>query len=267
MNCMEHLSRIDKNIKLLLYKLSRVVTTFSEYHITLIPNATVNIDLIESTPIYCKIDTNFKVPPLKILIEHQDASQATGGQSLMKRRRQQLQPTVLRPDWKIFVSDKSLEPNEVTSQYIFNNQSKLTIEPRGVIKRTDGSHSGGMSEFPGEYLYFNFFSLRGCSVKVTAKFPKDDEENENKGNRRSRPSKGNQLKKMQVQMREEIQARIKDISENPTGLIELNFELARLKEKQKQRLYGYMTQNNFLQENMLTLDRWGNREEDLKARV
>lgn len=118
-NCTSFLERIDKNIKLLLYRLSRVVTTYSEYHIKLLPNASVNIDLIEQTPIYCKIETGSKVPPLKLHIEHQEAVAAQSGILNKRKRRQPLVP--LKNDWKIFVSDKSLEPNEVNSQYIFNN--------------------------------------------------------------------------------------------------------------------------------------------------
>ena len=62
------LERIDKNIKLLQYKLSRVVTSFKDYHIVLSPLAPVNIDLIEQTPIYCKVSLEHKPPPLKIYI-------------------------------------------------------------------------------------------------------------------------------------------------------------------------------------------------------
>jgi hypothetical protein len=63
---------------------------------------------------------------------------------------------------------------------------------------------------------------------VSIKFPREDEENDK--NKKVKLSKGSQLKKIQLQFREEIQLRVKDILENPYGLIELNRELAQLKE-------------------------------------
>lgn len=70
--------------------------------------------------------------------------------------------------------------------------------------------------------------MKGCSVRVSIKFPREDEENDK--NKKVKLSKGSQLKKIQLQFREEIQLRVKDILENPYGLIELNRELAQLKE-------------------------------------
>lgn len=84
-NCYSHLARIDKHIKLLQYQLSRIVTSINEFHIKLLPNATVNIDLIEQTPIYCKIDTTGKMPPLKIQIELQEV--VTTHTRLLRRKR------------------------------------------------------------------------------------------------------------------------------------------------------------------------------------
>lgn len=63
---------------------------------------------------------------------------------------------------------------------------------------------------------------------MSIKFPREDEENDK--NKKVKLSKGSQLKKIQLQFREEIQLRVKDILENPYGLIELNRELAQLKE-------------------------------------
>ena len=41
-----------------------------------------------------------------------------------------------------------------------------------------------LHEFQTDYIYMNFLSLNGCSVKITVRFPKDDEENENKMNQK-----------------------------------------------------------------------------------
>ena len=69
-------------------------------------------------------------------------------------------------------------------------------------------------------------------------------------------SRGGQLKKMQMQLRDEIALKVKDIQENPSGLFELNEEIARIKERQRMRLLGHMAgTNNFIAENVLTIDR------------
>lgn len=71
-NSQVFLDRIDKHIKLLQYKLSRVVSTFADFHTLLVPNQPTVVDLIESTPIYCKVDTRYRIPPLKVTIEFKD---------------------------------------------------------------------------------------------------------------------------------------------------------------------------------------------------
>jgi hypothetical protein len=83
---------------------------------------------------------------------------------------------------------------------------------------------------------------------VSIKFPREDEENDK--NKKAKLSKGSQLKKIQLQFREEIQLRVKDILDNPHGLIELNQELARLKENQRRRFLGSITSTNYLEENI-----------------
>lgn len=73
-NSKKNLAYIDKMIKLLNYRTSKLVTSSNEFHQVLIPNQAVTIDLIESTPIYVKISTHGKIPPLKLSIEHLEAT-------------------------------------------------------------------------------------------------------------------------------------------------------------------------------------------------
>jgi hypothetical protein len=76
LNSSRYLENIDKHIKLLQYQLSRVVSTFNEYHILLTPSApAAGVDLIEGTPIYMKVDTRGRIPPLKVLVEFKDQAQ------------------------------------------------------------------------------------------------------------------------------------------------------------------------------------------------
>lgn len=38
----------------------------------------------------------------------------------------------MKPDWKVYVSDKFAEPNEMNSMYVFNNAKRMSIEPKGA---------------------------------------------------------------------------------------------------------------------------------------
>ena len=98
-----------------------------------------------------------------------------------------------KADWKVYVSDKAFEPNEVNAQQVFTNAHRMNIEPKSglVVKKEQRK----MNEFMGEWIYISFYSLKGCSVKITAKFPNDDGENENKLNQ-AKLSRGGQLKKL-----------------------------------------------------------------------
>lgn len=59
----------------------------------------------------------------------------------------------------------------------------MTLEPMsGLVMKKQGEHRKYGNEFMGDYLYITFYSLKGCSVKIMAKFPNDDGENENKAN-------------------------------------------------------------------------------------
>ena len=66
----------------------------------------------------------------------------------------------------------------------------MKIEPKGagIVK----NHH--LKDFLSDHIYIQFFSLRGCSVKVTARFPKDEEDPENL--KKKGFSRGSQLKKL-----------------------------------------------------------------------
>ena len=231
--CDKLLTRIDKNIKLLQYHLSRVVISYKNNHIVIPTNSNsqgIWIDLIEgSIPIYCKIDTANRVPPIKLTIEVKEENKAKLVKTLSRKRRSMHDasaiPDELKPDWRVYVSDKFVEPNEVNSIYTFTNQTRMTIEPKGagIFKKREQQN-----EFNSSNMYFNIVSQKGCTVRINARFPREEEENEGK----KKPfTIGTQLKKMQQHIRDEVQARVKELLENPSGIVELNKEIAELKER------------------------------------
>ncbi len=60
----------------------------------------ITLDLLESTPIYCKVFTHQKEGPLKLKIEFKESNVGEGA-----------------PEFKLFVSEKSSEPNDSNSSY------------------------------------------------------------------------------------------------------------------------------------------------------
>jgi hypothetical protein len=77
------------------------------------------------------------MPPLKLYIEVKDDGKKSklSGMSLTRRKKSQSSTRAFddsKPEWKVYVSDKFIEPNEVNSMYTFTNQTKMTIDPKGA---------------------------------------------------------------------------------------------------------------------------------------
>jgi len=115
-NSQKYLDKIDRHIKLLQYKLSRVITTMADYHTLLPANTAVNVDLIECIPIYCKVDTRNRLPPLRLYVDFKDKQTIHMKRSSSLRMRRAVTHVQEKADWKVFVSDKAFEPNEVNAQ-------------------------------------------------------------------------------------------------------------------------------------------------------
>ncbi len=67
-NCADLLFKTNREIKSLNYKLMRVVTTDDNYHTLLAPNRMNDIEVIEQTPIVCKVPVKGMLSPLKFVI-------------------------------------------------------------------------------------------------------------------------------------------------------------------------------------------------------
>jgi len=91
--------KADKEIKQIKHQVSKVIPN-GGYHKVLMPNATTSLDLIEDTPIFCKIKLQDMRGPLKLYIEFTSQTEA---------------------DFKIYISDKIIEPSEVNSLFIIQN--------------------------------------------------------------------------------------------------------------------------------------------------
>lgn len=54
----------------MLFKLSNVVTD-GDNHICIEPSNTTSVEVIENTPVYCRIPSKFLYPPAKIKFKHE----------------------------------------------------------------------------------------------------------------------------------------------------------------------------------------------------
>lgn len=68
LNCAELLFKTNREIKSLNYKLMRVVTTDENFHTVLYPNRINDIEVIEQTPIVCKVPVKGMLSPVKFVI-------------------------------------------------------------------------------------------------------------------------------------------------------------------------------------------------------
>ena len=67
-NCADLLFKTNREIKSLNYKLMRVVTTDDNFHTLLTPNRMNDIEVIEQTPIICKVPVKGMLSPVKFVI-------------------------------------------------------------------------------------------------------------------------------------------------------------------------------------------------------
>ena len=121
------------------------------------------------------------MPPLKISIEVKDERKSLKRSLTFSKKRKSggrdYASDELKPDWKIYVSDKFGEPNETNALYTFTNQHRLTIEPKGagIFKKREQQN-----EFNSSTMYFNFSSTKGVTIKITARFPREEEDEDAK---------------------------------------------------------------------------------------
>ncbi len=103
-------------------------------------------------------------------------------------------------------------------------------------------------------MFLNFISTKGVSVRIYGKFPREEEEADAK--KVKKWAINTQIKKMQMMIKDQIQSRIRDLMENPSGIAVLNTELAQLKESQRIRRLGNITDTNYVADNVYTIDQY-----------
>jgi hypothetical protein len=67
-DCAELLFKTNREIKSLNYKLMRVITSDDNYHTVLHPHRTNEIEVIEQTPIVCKVNVKGMLSPVKFSV-------------------------------------------------------------------------------------------------------------------------------------------------------------------------------------------------------
>ena len=104
----------DKEIKVMNYMLSRLVQA-GDTHINFSLVVPTTVDVIEQTPIFCKVNTEGREPPLKIKLDFKSGEES---------------------DLKIFASDKCPEPNEANKTHFWQDKKVLYIKPPVYQEKT-----------------------------------------------------------------------------------------------------------------------------------
>ena len=140
-NCSDMLRKTNKEIKNTSYKLSSVVSD-GEYHLKVFPNYPEELEIIEDTAMYCKIQCNDLLSPAKITFHNYQ-----------------------RSDFSVYCSLKTPTPEKGNCDFSFKNPKKVYVHAEGKHKT-----------FPVEFIYLCFYSYRGTSVQFTVTFPEDEED-------------------------------------------------------------------------------------------
>mmetsp|Transcript_2187 Transcript_2187/g.2117 ORF Transcript_2187/g.2117 Transcript_2187/m.2117 type:complete len:144 (+) Transcript_2187:1112-1543(+) len=111
------------------------------------------VDLIQNTQILCKVYCLDKPGPFKLCYDLKNQKVC---------------------DVRVLTSEKVQEPNDANRQLVFQNQKCMVIEPQGLIVVQKNKNE--VTRFKSEYVYLSFFSQTGCTISVTVKFSKDEEE-------------------------------------------------------------------------------------------
>jgi len=73
-NCADLLFKTNREIKSLNYKLMRVVATDENFHTVLYPGRVNDVEVIEQTPIVCKVPVKGMLSPVKFVITFKTSS-------------------------------------------------------------------------------------------------------------------------------------------------------------------------------------------------
>jgi len=121
-NCADLLFKTNREIKSLNYKLMRVVATDENFHTVLYPGRVNDVEVIEQTPIVCKVPVKGMLSPVKFVITFKTSSGDNPGAKTPKSQ-QMTALALTKADLKVFLSITHKEPGENRFEKVYTNVS------------------------------------------------------------------------------------------------------------------------------------------------
>lgn len=173
-NCADLLFKTNREIKSLNYKLMRVVTTDDNFHTLLTPDRMNDIEVIEQTPIICKVPVKGMLSPLKLAITFKTSNlNESKPEKAMQKSLAGAAPVTLNADIKVYVSTTHKEPGESQYEKVYSNVKLLRLtllqQTRIIFSSTD---KGGRF-LSSDFVYVTFLSHTGCPINVYVSFPQE----------------------------------------------------------------------------------------------
>ena len=137
------LTKADRDIKVISYQLSTVISS-GEYHQNLHTNYLNEVEIVESTPIYCKIKCKGLLPPLTIGVKTK------------------------RGEFKAYLSLNNKTPSEQDHDKTYPSNPKRMMYQLPTMQK----------QFDDDYVYLTLYSLAGASVVLKPYFQSKKEKRE-----------------------------------------------------------------------------------------
>ncbi|CAI2359273.1 unnamed protein product [Moneuplotes crassus] len=152
-NCTDMIRKTTKQIKNMTYKLCTVVAD-GEYHMTLAPNTLEEVEIMEDTPVYCKMYCKGFPSPAKIVIKY-----------------------ISKSDLTVFTSFTRTMPDKNHCDSLYTKPNKFYIQAKdqsrlaNQLSQAPFTSPLTLKNFPNEFIYLSLYSLKGCTVKISMSFP------------------------------------------------------------------------------------------------
>ena len=140
-DCREMLRSANKELKNISYQLSTVISD-GEYHVKVMPKNPEELEIIEETSVYCKIEWKGMYAPAKFSITYRSKGDCT-----------------------IFTSYKYSSPNKLNWDNMFKKPGRFLIMPSEKSK-----------VFNNDYIYLWLHSKSGVTIQLLADFTEINDE-------------------------------------------------------------------------------------------
>lgn len=129
-----------------------------DYHTKIDPSIERRVEVIQETPIYCKIPCLNEFSPWKITISYEGEDKG---------------------DLSIYTSLTNPMPSLLQCKRHYKNVKRFVVseadnEKKKVQNKKFGLAHTGTNQFTWDYIYLTFMSVHGTTVRISTKFANED---------------------------------------------------------------------------------------------